>query len=109
PHLPSFTVKANNQGQNMKIRYPLSAVAVLFLLVLSSLSVSAQGTPVGTGFTYQGSLLDGDDPASGTYDFKFTLFEQATGGTVVGTPIEQENIVVSGGVFSTVLDFGNVF
>jgi hypothetical protein len=30
-------------------------------------------------FTYQGSLRDGGNPANGTYDFEFRLFDAALG------------------------------
>jgi hypothetical protein len=92
----------------MKTTYPLSIVFALILALLGFSVASAQ-SPVGTSFTYQGTLLDGDEPASGNYDFQFTLHDAATAGNVVGTTIAKDNVAVSGGVFTVVLDFGAVF
>jgi hypothetical protein len=63
-------------------------------------------TPVGTSFTYQGRLTDAGSPASGNYDFRFTLFDAAVGGAAVGTPVTANGIVVTQGLFASVLDFG---
>jgi hypothetical protein len=69
----------------------------------------APGRPedaVGTAFTYQGSLKDGANPASGQYDLQFTLFDAATGGNQVGSPVTVSNQTVSEGLFTVQLDFG---
>jgi hypothetical protein len=63
-------------------------------------------TPVGSGFTYQGRLLDGGNPANGLYDLRFTLFDAATGGNQIGTPITLLNQTVTNGLFTVTLDFG---
>ncbi|HET9316919.1 MAG TPA: hypothetical protein VFQ51_15105 [Vicinamibacteria bacterium] len=67
--------------------------------------VSAQ-TPVGTAFTYQGRLTDGGNPATGSYDFRFTLFDAAAGGAAVGSPVTANGVAVAQGLFASVLDFG---
>jgi len=36
-----------------------------------------------TALTYQGVLADGDQPATGSYDLKFTLYDAASGESVV--------------------------
>ena len=64
-------------------------------------------TPVGSGFTYQGSLKSGGVPANGDHDFQFTLYDALSGGVVVGGPISQNNVTVADGLFSTTLDFGS--
>lgn len=77
--------------------------AVLFAL---SSSVSAQTTT----FTYQGRLLDGAFPASGTYHMRFTLHTAVSGGgNQVGTTITDTNVTVANGLFTVELDFGNQF
>ncbi|OAI43758.1 hypothetical protein AYO38_02480 [bacterium SCGC AG-212-C10] len=65
-------------------------------------------TPLGAGFTYQGKLNLSGGPATGQFDFVFALFDQASGGLPSGTPstITKEDIVVTGGLFATELDFG---
>jgi hypothetical protein len=62
--------------------------------------------PLGTGFSYQGWLQDGNSPASGPYDFQFKLFDASAGGAQVGDTITRNDLAVNAGVFSTNLDFG---
>jgi pectin methylesterase-like acyl-CoA thioesterase len=61
-----------------------------------------------TAFTYQGQLSDGGSPANGSYDFLFSLYDEEISGAQVGETITQ-TISVSEGLFTTMLDFGNVF
>ena len=77
-------------------------------LLLSTLIALALSTPVAaidSGLTYQGTLEDAGTPASGTYDLEFKL--QDTAGTQVGNTLEVDNVVVTAGVFTVALDFGN--
>jgi hypothetical protein len=75
---------------------------VLFCAVCS---ISAQTT----AFTYQGKLNDGANPANGTYDMQFKLFDTAIVGTGVqqGSTITNGSVTVSSGVFSVQLPFGS--
>lgn len=59
-----------------------------------------------TAFIYQGQLKDGGVPASGTYDFQFTLYTAQTGGDELGS-IVHEGIVLTNGLFKVKLDFGH--
>ena len=70
-------------------------------------AVAAQ-TPVGTSFTYQGRLTDAGTPASGSFDFRFTLFDAPVGGVAVGAPVTVNGIAVAEGLFASALDFGPV-
>jgi hypothetical protein len=63
-------------------------------------------TPAGSGFTYQGSLNDGPNPANGEYDFVFTLYDALTGGNQVGSTLTVLNQFVTNGLFTVQLDFG---
>lgn len=79
------------------------------LLLLFATTVPAQ-TPQGTAFTYQGQLNAGGVLPSGLYQFTFTLFDAESGGAqVVGTMAIQQPIQVFNGLFTTDLDFGQVF
>jgi hypothetical protein len=62
---------------------------------------------LGTAFTYQGQLNDGDSPANGAYDFQFKLYNGASGGTQSGGTQSKDDLAVSGGLFTTDLDFGS--
>jgi hypothetical protein len=64
-------------------------------------------TPAGTAFSYQGRLTDGGAPASGVYDLRFTLFDAATGNGTIGTPVDLEDVSVTSGLFTVMLDFGS--
>ncbi len=62
-----------------------------------------------TEFTYQGSLKDGANLASGNYDMEFAVFDAENGGTQVGSPQTRLNVGVAAGIFSVKLDFGAIF
>jgi hypothetical protein len=62
---------------------------------------------VGSGFTYQGRLKDGGNPANGQYDLLFTLYDDLTAGSQVGVPITVTNQAVTDGLFTLQLDFGS--
>ena len=66
-------------------------------------------TPLGTDFTYQGSLVLGGNPVNGTADFQFKLFGAPTGGSQIGSTQAVSNLTVSNGGFTATLDFGAVF
>jgi hypothetical protein len=61
--------------------------------------------PVGTAFTYQGHLEDGGNPANGTYDFQFLLYDASVAGTQIGATVTLADVPVEDGFFSVQLDF----
>jgi hypothetical protein len=63
----------------------------------------AQGT---TAFTYQGRLTDGVNPATGTYDLRFTLYDTASGPGTAGSPVPKLGTGITNGLFTVTLDFG---
>ena len=97
-------------------RLPLTVILSGALLLLSLTLIgtaAAQGhgpqAAIGTAFTYQGRLLDSGVPATGTYDLHFTLYDASSAGTQIGPLVTKEDVQVSDGYFTTLLDFGNVF
>jgi hypothetical protein len=68
-------------------------------------SRSAASRPVGTAFTYQGRMTDGDSPADGRYDLRFQLWDAGSGGNPVGSPVDFDDYPISDGLFSDLLDF----
>lgn len=97
-------------------------VALLLILILGLSTVWAQaadntpGAPggvqavTGTAFTYQGRLDKSGSPYTGTCNFKFTLYDAASGGTTASSTLTRTGIAVSDGLFTTDLDFGaNIF
>jgi hypothetical protein len=94
----------------MKTKYyrSLVALASLALFVLTSEFSTARAQ--GTAFTYQGRLNNSSGPANGFYDFEFSLYPNSAGtGSKVGSTIAATDIVVTNGLFSVALDFGDVF
>lgn len=77
----------------------------LLLLLLLSLAPSAL-LAQGTAFTYQGSLNDGANRASGVYDLQFSIFDAGSGNSLVAGPVTNSAVAVSNGLFTAMLDFG---
>jgi hypothetical protein len=79
------------------------------LALLASVVSDLLAAPVGTAFTYQGILNSAGQPAGGNYDLKFTLYDAASGGGQVGSPVTNAPVIVTNGNFTVLLDFGAVF
>ena len=86
------------------MKHKLLAFLALASGVLAGLNTAeAQGS----AFTYQGSLTDNGNPASGNYDLTFSLFPAGTGGSQVGVTLTNAAVAVANGLFTTTLDFGS--
>jgi hypothetical protein len=55
-------------------------------------------TPVGTGFSYQGRLVDDGIPYDGTVNIEFRLYD--AGGTQIGSPSIHNGVLVTRGLFT---------
>ncbi len=63
--------------------------------------------PLGTAFTYQGTLENAGGPVTAACDFRFRLYDDDTGPTEVAPSQAKTAVAVSGGVFTVPdLDFG---
>ncbi len=78
---------------------------LIFIFVLALL-VPAAAAAQGTGFNFQGRLNDGTNPANGSYDLQFRLYDTIAGGTQIGAVVSRPATTLSNGVFSVTLDFG---
>jgi hypothetical protein len=56
-------------------------------------------------FSYQGRLTDGGNAADGDYDFRFSLYTAKVGGSQVGATFERNELGVSNGLFTALLNF----
>ncbi len=65
-------------------------------------------SPLGTSFTYQGELKQSCTAVNGTADFRFDLWDAASGGNQVAT-WTVPGVSVSEGILTVQLDFGDVF
>lgn len=88
----------------MRHRIELFTAVIVFTLVLSA-PVATQTT----AFTYQGNLNLSGSPANGNFDFELALFDSLTGGTQTGPNVVRNNVPVTNGNFSVVVDFGSQF
>jgi hypothetical protein len=84
---------------------------IMFTILVSGLMVSlanlSKAAPMGTVFTYQGRLMDANDPGDGLYDFQFLLYDAPSNGNQMGNNIEIDDLDVIDGYFTVELDFGN--
>ena len=67
----------------------------------------SEAAPVGTAFTYQGRLIDANNPADGEYDFQFKLYDANTAGTQVGDDVNRPDVNAVDGYFTVELNFGS--
>lgn len=54
-------------------------------------------------FTYQGQLTSGGAPANGPYDFRFTLFNAASGGGSISSTVCADDVPVVDGRFTVIV------
>lgn len=86
----------------------IRSIAISSMALALSAAATAQ-SPVGARFTYQGTLKDGGNPAGGTYDFAFRLFDAVTLGAQIGGVDAVENLPVTDGLFTVALNDSNEF
>ncbi len=84
-------------------RFSFAAVVLSAGLAFTPAALAAPLTPA---FTYQGEIFKAGSPVTGTADLRFTLWDSAAGGAQIGVQVNRNNVSVSGGVFTTSLDFG---
>ena len=81
------------------------------LLLITSLAVCysslVPAAPLGTAFTYQGRLNDGNNPATGSYDLRFAIYDAVTNGNVISGVLTNAATPVSNGLLTVKLDFGS--
>jgi len=78
-------------------------LALIGLIFITGIIMAQAQT---TAFTYQGKLSDGAMSANGSYDLGFALFDAASGGTQIGSPLTRAAVSVTNGVFTVQLNFG---
>jgi len=84
-------------------------VKILFMVWVLPLFVvcDSWAAPMGTAFTYQGRLIDANEPANGIYEFQFKLYDLPEDGNQLdGTPAFR-GVEVIDGYFTVQLDFGS--
>lgn len=84
---------------------PRTYVSLITVIVALECAVSA--APASTAFIYQGQLQTAGAPTDGLYDFRFTLYDAASGGNPVGSTVSTNAVSVASGLFTVSLDFGS--
>ncbi len=82
-----------------------SRFIVVTFTCLATAGLALAQAPLGTAFIYQGRLTDLGQPANGTFNMSFALYDALTGGNMVGS-VQVATVPVSNGLFSLPLDFG---
>jgi hypothetical protein len=72
------------------------------LALTAAVGLATAPTPI----TYQGQVTVGGTPATGVYDVQFTVYNQVTGGTLLGSTIV-EDVPVTNGQFTAAPPIGN--
>src|ERR1051326_896829 len=85
-----------------------NATRSLFILTFWLITISAAFSQ-GTAFTYQGRLTANGNPANGSFDLRFILYNSDVGGSQQGPILTNSATPVAGGLFTVMLDFTNVF
>lgn len=67
----------------------------------------AMAQVLSTAFSYQGELRVQGQPANGSFDLQFTPYPNPTSMAPLQAALIVENVAISGGIFSTSLDFGS--
>jgi len=80
---------------------------IVGLMFVCLLALSHVGSAQTTTFSYQGKFDDGGTPATGTYDFTFRLFDSPSGGSQIGSNVIRNDVQVTAGIFTVLLDFGS--
>ncbi len=78
------------------------ACGLALMLTANDHSANAQGTAI----SYQGRLNMNGAPATGVFDFKFTVFDALVNGTPKSATVPANGVGVTNGLFTTTLDFG---
>jgi len=81
-------------------------LTILVFVLMVCLPRVGKAALMGTAWTYQGRLMDANNPADGVYDFLFILFNEPNGG---GLPLsfEVNDLDVIDGYFTAEVDFGS--
>ena len=81
----------------MHMKFNFYAVAAFLFLTLAARAQT-------TAFTYQGQLISSNAPATGSYDFRFKIYD--ANNSVVTGPLTNAPVGVTNGLFTVTLNFG---
>lgn len=85
----------------LRLKSVWAALAALVLIA------TLQAAPLGSAFTYQGTLAQNGLSVTEDCDFEFGIWDAAAGGVEVAVTVDVLNVSVNDGVFTVELDFGS--
>ena len=88
------------------MKLPLLSRFLALALLLAGVPSAVVAAPAGSAISYQGRLVDGGTPATGSYEFRFTLHDAVAAGAQVGPTRTNAPVAVADGTFGTAIDFG---
>jgi hypothetical protein len=91
--------------KNKISRFPALSLAIVAMLITPNASLSTLFAQ-GTAFTYQGRQNDGTNPANGSYDLRFAIYDAVTNGNAASSVLTNAATPVTNGLFVVTLDFG---
>ena len=84
------------------MKHTINTLLILIAVAFLPWTVRAQTT----AFTYQGRLTVNGTPANGANDLTFTLYSVESGGAAVGVSNVVNDVPVTNGLFTVMLDYG---
>jgi hypothetical protein len=87
----------------------MKSILILFSQILLFGAMTTACLAQGTGFTYQGQLVNNGTPANGSYDLEFTLYATNVTGSSIAGPVIESATPVTNGLFTVTIDFGPAF
>ena len=111
-HSGYFYVEWDNAYQPLPIGTEVdfgydSPGAIPVIATVGPCNINSSGTDLSSTITYQGSLFDGDNPANGDYDLRFSLYDATTNGNQIGQSLTRQDVPVANGLFTTRLTFAD--
>jgi hypothetical protein len=91
----------------MEMRKTLKTLFFMVWALLLIVACVSQAEPMGSAFTYQGRLMDGNSPANGLYDLQFKLYDSPSDGNQLASIIDINELDVLDGYLTVLLDFGS--
>lgn len=92
-----------NESPSIPLFQRAKRTLVVVLALISAATTHAQTT----AFTYQGELNANGSLADGSFDLRFGLFAQLSGGAQIGGDQTASAVPVDDGIFTVQLDFGS--
>src|SRR5690349_18657165 len=77
---------------------------ILCVSALAILPATLRSAPLGSGFTYQGQIVQNGAPVTGTVTLRFSLWDAASGGTQIGSSQVISNVTATNGLFMVQLN-----